>query len=193
MSTAIIVGTISALLSSIVNFVWGKFCLCVGNYVNKSSIVIAYNEPKLVASLTSNDTMLVNLDQEVNNALDVDEKDFKNVGNLVSSRVVYTKSKPIMSELFDVIQNSSKQIKKFIFISKDYNLLKYANCGKTTYTLPSENYYRELKQTVGWDDESYIKIKEHLQTRKGDKIIVYNSFAELQKLLCDTYDFKIKC
>ena len=151
------------------------------------------NEPKLVASLTSNDTMLVNLDQEVNNALDVDEKDFKNVGNLVSSRVVYTKSKPIMSELFDVIQNSSKQIKKFIFISKDYNLLKYADCGKITYTLPSENYYRELKQTVSWDDESYIKIKEHLQKRKGDKIIVYNSFAELQKLLCDTYDFKIKC
>ena len=98
----------------------------------------------------------VKIDEEIKNSLDVDEKEQKPIGALISARIIFNKSGNIVDELKDVIMNSSNAITNFIFISIDYRLLKYSQTGsKILYCIPSDAYYKILKQTPEFDDVLY--------------------------------------
>jgi hypothetical protein len=191
MST-ILTTIVTALIAPIIEFLKEKLFACVGK-VNKKSILIAYPIPQLLNSLTSTDTMLINLDDEIQNTLDDDEKAQMSSNLMINARIVYTKSEVVMRELLDVIIHSSKMVNKFVFTSCDYNLLKYGDAGTITYTLPSEIYYKVLSQESGWDDVKFQKVKAGLIARKANKLLIYNSFEELQQIICTNFNFKLKC
>ena len=98
-----------------------------------------------------------------------------------------------VDELKDVITKSSNAISKFIFFSIDYRLLKYSGTGtQIIYCVPSDTYYQELKLMIDWDDITYQKVKNDMVLRKGNKIIIYHSLIELEKIICDMYGVNIK-
>jgi hypothetical protein len=192
MSATMLTTIIGAIISPLIEFIRSKICVLLGK-IDKNSIVITYDEPLLIDSLISNDTMLINLDKEITSVLDSDEKDMTSNNSMINAKIWYTKSTVIITELLDVIIHSSNSTKKFVFCSCDYKLLKYGDTGTIIYTLPSEAYYNVLKLNVEWDDVKYQKIKTDLLSRKQDKIHIYSSFEQLQDILIKNYNFKIKC
>jgi hypothetical protein len=190
--TTIFTTIISALIVPIIDFLKEKIFAIVCK-VNKKSVLIAYPEPLLVNSLTSTDSMLINLDDEIHSTMDDDEKAQTSTSAMINARIVYTKSVVVMKELLDVIIHSSKMVDKFVFTSCDYNLLKYGDAGNILYTLPSEIYYNILKQDPAWNDVKYQKVKNGLLARKANKIVIYSSFEELQGIICKNFNFKLKC
>jgi hypothetical protein len=190
--SSILTTIVTALIAPILDFLKVKLFACIGK-VNKKSVLISYPEPLLINSLTSSDTMLINLDDEIHSTMDEEEKAQISSNLMINARIVYTKSEVVMRELLDVIIHSSKMVDKFVFTSCDYNLLKYGDAGIITYTLPSEIYYKVLSQESGWDDAKFQKVKAGLMARKANKILIYNNFEELQKILCENFNFKLKC
>ena len=77
-------------------------------------------------------------------------------------------------------------------MSEDYHLLKHSESGTIVYTIPSEVYHNELMLTDSWNEERFQLIKADLLSRKKDKVVVYNSFSELQNILCSHFNFTIK-
>ena len=158
------------------------------NTISISSICIPFISQNLISQLISDSTYIVDIDAEINENLDDDEQKMECTGNLLSPRVVYSKSLAIIEELKNIITHSSKAVNSFIFVSSDYRLLKFAQVGKSIlYFVPSENYYQELKTLPNWNDVKYQKIKNDLLNRKKEKLIVYHSLLDLQKLICENF------
>ena len=171
--------------TSVFNFLYEKVVtLLCKTTIN--SICIPFINDNLLINLSSKSTYIVNLDKEIFTTLDSDERLQSAIGALISPRIVYNKCLAIVNELIDVIIHSSGEIKAFLFISNDYRLLKYSNTGgsKIFYAVPSDAYYQILKnETPNWNDQLYLKIKTDLVNRKGNKLVVYHSFVDLQNII----------
>ncbi len=187
---AILTTVFTSLVVPILQYLHEKlFAILAKPYVK--SVLIAYSEPSIIASLVSADTAIVNLDNEIENTLDEDDKKADSTSNMLNNRLVYKNSKNVISDIHDIF-NGSSAVNKFVYISTDYHLLKYADTGNITYTLPSEAYYNELKSRQDWDDKEYQHVKDELKTKKLNKVIVYNNFQELQKIFIDKFGFTVK-
>ena len=175
----------------IITFIFGKLI----NYFFKktaiiNSICMPFIEPLLLENLSSKSCYIVNLDNEIANSLDSDEKEQSALGALISPRVVFEKSISIVEGLKDIILNSTNEINAFLFFSIDYRLLKYSGVGANNilYCIPSDAYYRILKSSIEkFDDDLYLKIKNDLVLRKSSKIHIYNSLNELNALICQNF------
>ena len=170
--------------TSVFNFLYEKVVtLLCKTTIN--SICIPFIDETLLENLNSKSVYIVNLDKEISNTLDNDEKNQSAVGALISPRIVYNKCITVVEELIDVIIHSSGEIKAFLFISSDYRLLKYSNtCGdQVFYAVPSDAYYQVLKELPNWNDKLYQKIKTDLVNRKGNKLVIYHSFVDLQNII----------
>ena len=154
------------ILSPIINFLFGKL-ISMYNSSQINAVCIPFIDKNLIKNIVSNNTYLVNLDSEIFNSLDSDEKLQSITGNLFSPRIIYNRSTAIVDELKDVITKSSNAISKFIFFSIDYRLLKYSGTGtQIIYCVPSDTYYQELKLMPEWDDITYMKVKNDMVLRK---------------------------
>ena len=173
--------------NSVMTYVYEKI---ISYFSSKTinSLCIPYIDENLLNNLVSRNTYLVNLDKEISNTLDSDEQKLESVGELISARIVYNKSIATITELKDIILNSSNAITQFLFVSIDYRLLKYSGTGsKIVYAIPSDAYYKTLKATPNWDDALYIKIKNDLIARKNAKLQVYHSLIDLQNLIVNNF------
>lgn len=174
--------------TSLFNLLYDKVIKVLYN-LQINAICIPYIDPSLLNNLVSTSCYLVNLDAEVGNTLDEDEKNQASLGALISPRIIYTKCIAIVNELKDVILNSSNSITQFIFISIDYRLLKYSGTGsKILNALPSDQYYQILKLQPDWNDALYDKIKNDLVTRKSSKLVIYNNLLDLQSIICKNFN-----
>ena len=175
--------------NSVMTYVYEKI---ISYFSSKTinSLCIPYIDETLLQNLSSKNTYIVNLDKEISNTLDSDEQKLESVGELISARIVYNKSIATITELKDIILNSSNAITQFLFVSIDYRLLKYSGTGsKIVYAIPSDAYYKTLKSnTPNWDDALYTKIKNDLIARKGGKLQVYHSLIDLQTLIVNNFN-----
>jgi hypothetical protein len=190
--TAILTTISGYLIEPVLNFLKEKLCFLLSS-PSVSALIIAYPEKNIILSLVSSNTMLIDLDIEVNNVMDEDEKNQTAVGFMLNPRIMYSKSVAVCKELIDVVTHSSKMVTKFVFISCDYNLLKYSESGKICYTLPSETYHQTMMLADDWDEVKFQKIKSQLLARKSDKLKIYNNFSELQAIIINNFNFKVKC
>ena len=175
-------------LAPVLNYLFSKVLSYFSKTAHIDAICCPYIEKSLLDNLSSKNTYIVNLDDEIKNSLDVDEKEQKPIGALISARIIFNKSGNIVDELKDVIMNSSNAITNFIFISIDYRLLKYSQTGsKILYCMPSDAYYQILKQNPEFDNVLYTKIKTDLILRKSEKINVYHSLNDLQNIICKNF------
>ena len=111
---------------------------------------------------------------------------------MINPRCVYVKSCDVVSEVQDVLTNYSSKIKKFVYVSTDYHLLKYAETGSIIYTMPSNDYYNVLRTQPQWNDAQFQAIKQELILNKNNKLVIFNNFSELQAIFTSNFNFKIK-
>ena len=190
--SSIILSVVTQYAGAIVSFILDGVYKLFGAR-NVSGVMLAYHEPALMHSLISDSTALINIDAEIHDSLDDDEKAQQPSGNLLNSKVFYNKSKTVVDELKEIHCKTSKSVNRFVFISKDYKLLKFSIPDVSiTYTLPSDSYHTELLKRDDWNEAEYLKIKTDVQTRKGSKVVVYNNFNELQQLFIDRFIFTLK-
>ena len=147
----------------------------------------------VIKNLDSESTVFIDLDPEVNQEFDEDDQK-KLISNtsLAVSRLTYTKSKDVMQEIQDILKNTSKQIRRFVFVSSDYRLLKYVNCKNIQYFLPSDNLYKKLKENSNFNDDKYKEVKDDLIRRKKDKLQIYLSIEELLSKIADMFKADLK-
>ena len=187
-TSTIIIASIEIALTRVFMFVFGKMYSLIGSS-DVSSVLIPYDEPKLIQSLQSSNTALIALDSEIDQSLDSDDKNSASTGNLLSSRKVYLQCEKIATELIGIHKSTSNSVNRFVF---DYHALKSGKTGPIIYLLPSDAYYQELKKQDNWNDVQYQSIKNELMAKKSGKIVVYNSFADLQQLFIDKFNFSLK-
>ena len=147
----------------------------------------------LCNNLESTEYHLLDLDNEAYNELDSDDKEtLADKDQLAINRVVYTKSKKIITEVIDILVGSSNNSKDLLLLSSDYRLLKYNGCNHITYFMPSEMLVTELRKNQNFNFKKFETCKNDLLKRKCDKLVIYNSMEELAKLVCDKFNCKLK-
>jgi hypothetical protein len=136
----------------------------------------------------------IDIDKEAENDLDSDDKeDIKKKQDLNISRIIYTKSKTILNDFKDILQNSSCKNKTLVLVSSDYRLLKYNQCTKILYMMPTDLLIQQFKnENPNFNNEKFIVCKNDLIQRKSDKLIIYNSKEQLLSLLCEKFKCKLK-
>ena len=184
---------ILSLLSSAGQFLLKRLYACVVGSSTTEFVVIPYNEPNLVKTLISSDSCIVDLDAEINKILDVEDKDQESAHQMLNSSVFYKNAEKVIDDFMEIMHKTGKY-KHFVLLSTDYHLFKLINAGtpKIYYTMPSEAYYQELKQNKHFDDVKYQQIKAELMDKKKDKLIVHNSYQELELLFISKLGFRVK-
>ena len=171
------------LLSSLYNMVCGKRTL------TRVSIMV----PNMCANdlknnLTSQSTVVCNLDAEVDIEIDEDDKHKKTSNNTLNvSRTVYNKGKDIITDLEDIFLNTSNATTTILYISCDYRLLKYCGVVNIEYFMPSDAYHTELMKQKDWNESAYQVTKQDLVDRKKDKLHIYTSASDLQSQVLVLY------
>jgi hypothetical protein len=138
----------------------------------------------------SDDTHFIDFDPEILNALDEDEKLAAGINKnltLKINRIVYQKGKEIALELIDLINGTTKKIKKICFLSSDYRLLKFIGIPKIYYTIGTKSYYdlinvppERLKELNQYQDD--------LKKNKPQKLIAYSTLSDLMNFISYTYN-----
>jgi hypothetical protein len=148
----------------------------------------------LLTHISSPDTLWVDLDPEIFNSLDSEEKQsaVSHNSNLNINRVVYLKGKDVFEELMEMINGTSRSIKKICFLSRDYRLLKFVGINNIIYTLGSTAYYDNLANIDDETKKSILAYKEELLKNKGDKLFIYTNLVELIDLVIDRYNASLK-
>jgi hypothetical protein len=148
----------------------------------------------ILSHVSSDDTLWIDLDPEIFNSLDSDEKQssVSHNSNLNINRVVYIKAKEIFDELMEMINGTTRSIKKICFLSKDYRLLKFVGINNIVYTLGSTCYYDSLENVDDSTKKSIQAYKEEIMRNKGDKLFVYNNLTELLQFIITRYGASMK-
>ena len=184
--TAIISKVISFITPAILSSVYTWIC---SKKITRVSIMIPAQcgANDLKSTLHSTSTVICNLDDEIDNDLD-DEDKAKSSGNTLSiSRVVYNKSLSVITDLEDILLNTSHAINTILYISTDYRLLKYAGVVDIEYFLPSDSYHTELMKSKDWDEVKYQTTKADLVSRKYSKLYIFGSKQDLQKIVLEKF------
>ena len=143
--------------------------------------------------LESDEYHIIDLDQETVEDLDQDEKDsILNQNQMKISRLIYSKSKMIIQEVLDILKHSSNKGKSIILVSSDYRLLKYNEASTIYYFMPSDLLVEQLKKEPCFNEKKFQACKQDLIKRKNDKLIIYNSLDELQKIVSTKFNCKLK-
>jgi hypothetical protein len=156
-----------------------------------SGIVISPQGGKTytMSHLSSADTIFIDLDPEVWNALDDDEKvASKSINSsLKVNRILFQKAKEVVRDIVEMIEGTSKSIKKVCFLSADYRLLKYLGVPNITYTIGASSYYEsiEIPEDRKRDIAAY---KDDITRNKGNKLVVYTSLNELMSFITSQYN-----
>ena len=71
-------------------------------------------------------------------------------------------------------------------------LLKYNEASTIYYFMPSDLLVEQLKKEPSFNEKKFQACKQDLIKRKNDKLIIYNSLDELQKIVSTKFNCKLK-
>ena len=147
----------------------------------------------LINNLKSNDTFFVDLDKEIWDAFDDEEKELSKIKhvNLPFNRVMYLKAKEISKEIVEMINGTTKSVKKIVFLSADFRMLKYIGVPRLYYTIGTKSYYETLDIP-----EEKQKLLEHYQEDikefKESKLVPYDSLSALISFITAITNAKVR-
>lgn len=147
----------------------------------------------LINSVTSENTLFIDLDPEIRSEFKSEEQAKLDIPNssLDVNRLLYSKSKEIVAQIMDLVNGTSKSIRKIVFVSSDYRLLKFIGVGHIAYMMPSDSLVQKLKAS-GQLVEKFDKTRQDLIERKGSKLQVFGSFDDLQKIVIAQFDASVR-
>jgi hypothetical protein len=142
-------------------------------------ILIPFLKTSLCKQLVSDSILFVDLDHEIDQSLDEDDKKLDVDSHLYIARL-YNNAKKIVAELSEM-NEMSKSLKTILFVSCDYKLLKYCglNDGGIDYFICSDSLHEQLKGASNWNEGRYDKIKDQLIANKKEKLHTYSSLNDL--------------
>ena len=141
----------------------------------------------LVSSLSSESTLLIDLDPELRASFSSEEQDKLSQSNSsnLGNRLLYSKSREVLEQILEMVNSTSKSIKKILLVSSDYRLLKYIKVSSISYFCPSRNLIAKVK--INGVPDSFESMRQDLIERKSSKLVTYNSFEELQSQVIDLF------
>ena len=142
-------------------------------------ILLPFLKTSLCKQLVSDSILFVDLDFEIDQSLDEDDKKLDSDSHLYVARL-YNNAKKIVEELAQM-NEMSKSLKTILFVSCDYKLLKFCslNEGGIDYFICSDSLHEQLKVNGNWNEERYNRIKNQLIAHKQDKLHTYSSLNDL--------------
>ena len=200
MSTSAITSTIiytaaGGILSGLKNGLSGLLQCFLYKY-QLSGIVIspAGGKSHIMNHISSSDTLFIDLDPEIFNSLDDDEKlnAKSNNSSLNVNRTVFQKGREVVRDLVEMINGTSKSIKKICFLTADYRLLKFLGIPTITYTLGSNVYYENLSDISAEKKAEIQKYSDDLKKNKANKLLVYSSLNDLMSFVTSNYGCTLK-
>lgn len=183
----LLIGTILTLgLPHIIKFLSKSFhtyqAICITNSIDKKI---------LMNNLSSENYLFIDLDQEIFKTLNLDEREKQPmyIGETqVScySACYYEKGMDVLERLSSMVKN-----KEIVLLSSDYLLLKAICKCKIHYWIPSIAYTSFIRGTQGFDNNLFNTSINQMKQNKLQKVQVYNTAHELEKLVIDTFNNKV--
>ena len=142
-------------------------------------LLIPFLKTSLCKQLTSDSILFIDLDFEIDQSLDEDDKKLDPSSHLYVTRL-YNNAKRIVEELSEMNEMSSK-LNTLLFVSNDYKLLKFCGCndGGIDYFICSDFLHEQLKGASNWNEVRFNAIKDKLIANKKEKLHTYSSLGDL--------------
>lgn len=147
----------------------------------------------IMEHVLSDETLFIDLDPEIYHSLDDDEKIAAQTNNssLQMNRTVYQKGKEVVKDLIEMINGTTKSIKKICFLSHDYRLLKFIGVSTIYYTIGTQAYYDSIVIPEN-KKKPLERYQEDLKKNKKTKLIAYTNLTSLLTFITNTYNTKLK-
>jgi hypothetical protein len=163
----------------------------IGPYsVSRYKAIILTNDQdsdKLVGSLTSETTIVVNIDKEIKATFTNDESKqvpvkFGDHVMSILSPAYYSKGKEVLKNIVSMLKN-----KQLILISKDYQLVKFLCDSRVDclYLGPTDLYRQFLG--ISQDDPIFCASMSLMKKYKSDKLQVYSVYQDLENMVMSRY------
>lgn len=156
--------------------------ICLTNSVDKKI---------LMNNLSSEKYLFIDLDQEIYKTLNLEEREKQPMyigDSQVScySSCYYEKGMDVLDRLSNMVKN-----KEIVLLSSDYLLLKQICKCKIHYWIPSIAYSSFIRASQGFDNNLFTTSLNQMKQNKLQKLEVYNTSHELEKLVIDTFNNKV--
>lgn len=194
---------VGSILVSVIKSIGGEFLSFLSSKWDVSVVgaVIPHGCSKttICNKVESNDTLMLDMDQEVFSELNVEEK--SKVERLIqehSNRLNAVLSPKANTVLSQVKQSLNKNIKRIIILSSDYNLLKLLNVPKIKYYMASKDLWESIVSKMKNDQtkarflEYSIYLHDQLKKDKESKLQIFKSLDELQSVICEDFSINFR-
>lgn len=181
------------LLSPVAKWCACNISECICGHAKHEGILLPFLKTSLKNNLTSESTLIVDLDAELEQSLDDDDKKLDPSSHLYVARL-YNNAKKIVSEIAEM-NEISKKLDTILFVSSDYKMLKYCGCDESgiDYFIPSDGLHEDLKKASNWNEDKYQGVKARLMQFKANKLKTYSCLNDLIKQITEIYpDCKVK-